>query len=603
MEMQNAIKLNITEGDVRTIHDKDSNLLWGKLWYNARYAGDTYQPTYVGKNLFLCPSLSNSTDMTRTRLGDNTFMVETNSTGANQFTTLTISLSPNTEYTFSFDRKIIGTSSTNSGTVRPQIEGTYGSYYSGTFQFTTGESGTVKFLFYNFSSNTAGNTIKNSVTWSNIQIELGTVATSYEPYTGLHPSPSTEWPQAVQNVSGVQTISITGKNLFDKNNPNLCAGYFNASGVINGADITDLTRTSDRFVYLECEPNTTYTITRPLQTTQSLRRFRVGTLEKINAIAGSQLSDFWRMTDGGSTTEHTITTGPNAHYLFIYFAKASSATDPGGEIQPLLDGMQVEKNAEATEYESFQGYKYTISLDGNLFNSKAPNMIPNGYDNAGSIAIGTGNANYIFWIPCKPNTAYSLKLPVASSNPPIEYKKIFTTEQAPASGVSVSQLTEAIAKDVDKYENFVTNGNARFLCVRIRGTNIVTTQTGYELVLLSLQIKEGATLDEFTPINLCKIGNNQDYILKRSGKWLLHKETREIASYNGESVQGAFFSNTGQLSIGANVFVADTIQTETAIDNQFLVSQLDSVHQWMTRYGYNAVTSGDLPIIIDKTVL
>ena len=43
MNMQNVKDLSITEGDVRTIHDSSGNLLWGRLAYDTKYAGDTVQ--------------------------------------------------------------------------------------------------------------------------------------------------------------------------------------------------------------------------------------------------------------------------------------------------------------------------------------------------------------------------------------------------------------------------------------------------------------------------------------------------------------------------------------------------------------------------------
>lgn len=43
MDMQNVSNLQIPEGAVRTIHDKDSRLIWGRVAYNTKYAGNTIQ--------------------------------------------------------------------------------------------------------------------------------------------------------------------------------------------------------------------------------------------------------------------------------------------------------------------------------------------------------------------------------------------------------------------------------------------------------------------------------------------------------------------------------------------------------------------------------
>lgn len=43
MDMQNVSNLVIPEGKVRTIHDKNNSLLWGKVAYNTKYTGNTIQ--------------------------------------------------------------------------------------------------------------------------------------------------------------------------------------------------------------------------------------------------------------------------------------------------------------------------------------------------------------------------------------------------------------------------------------------------------------------------------------------------------------------------------------------------------------------------------
>ena len=52
MDFQELSELSIADGDVRTIHDAEGNLLWGKLYYDTKYQGDAEQQTYSGKNLF-----------------------------------------------------------------------------------------------------------------------------------------------------------------------------------------------------------------------------------------------------------------------------------------------------------------------------------------------------------------------------------------------------------------------------------------------------------------------------------------------------------------------------------------------------------------------
>ena len=46
-----------------------------------------------------------------------------------------------------------------------------------------------------------------------LQLELGSIATSYEPYTGGEPSPSPEYPQEIDVVDSPVSVQATGKNL------------------------------------------------------------------------------------------------------------------------------------------------------------------------------------------------------------------------------------------------------------------------------------------------------------------------------------------------------------------------------------------------------
>lgn len=57
-----------------------------------------------------------------------------------------------------------------------------------------------------------------------LQVELGTTVTTYEPYTGGKPSPNPEYPQEIKSVGRLNEdtgkyevdVKVTGKNLFDK---------------------------------------------------------------------------------------------------------------------------------------------------------------------------------------------------------------------------------------------------------------------------------------------------------------------------------------------------------------------------------------------------
>ena len=43
--------------------------------------------------------------------------------------------------------------------------------------------------------------------------------------------------------------------------------------------------------------------------------------------------------------------------------------------------------------------------------------------------------------------------------------------------------------------------------------------------------------------------------------------------------------------------------TDTQITDSTLIGQLNAIHEWLTRYGYNATVSGNLPLVINQTNL
>ena len=112
---------------------------------------------------------------------------------------------------------------------------------------------------------------------SNIQIETGSTATSYEPYTN-GPSPNPSYPSQVHTITGDNEIKIQNKN---KIIVSTCVGgalntngTYNNSGFsnfsISGNKITLTTSTSYRgFVsdYIECKPNTNYKLSYQTQET------------------------------------------------------------------------------------------------------------------------------------------------------------------------------------------------------------------------------------------------------------------------------------------------------------------------------------------------
>lgn len=76
-----------------------------------------------------------------------------------------------------------------------------------------------------YAGSNANGSANDTATFADIQLEKGSTATAYEPYTGGKPSPSPEYQQEIKNSGkwneGTQKyevdVKVTGKNLFDMN--------------------------------------------------------------------------------------------------------------------------------------------------------------------------------------------------------------------------------------------------------------------------------------------------------------------------------------------------------------------------------------------------
>ena len=271
-------------------------------------------------------------------------------------------------------------------------------------------------------------------------------------------------------------------------------------------------------------------ITKPLQSTTSYNRFRIGTLPVLNITNGTALNDFWYMNDGGTTTAHTITTGANANYLFVYFAKATTATNPGGEVQEVLDGLQIEKGSTATDYEPYQGQSYKINLGKNLFQAPTAakstwqavytKLTSNSVTVAKSAPAISGTSAYaeVDLFGLLPNTTYTLSYETTVSGTP-----------QIGAGTARSRVNGVwLRLSVDNKLTFTTDASAiaSVGLYALYGTDVAgdTTVTFY-----NIQLEVGTNASEyaphFAPIELYKIGDYQDYIYKSGDDWYLHKET------------------------------------------------------------------------------
>ena len=217
MDMQDVSNLVIPEGEVKTIHDKNSRLLWSKVNYDTEYKGDATQQTYSGKNLedFSTISFSGANGGSGTRNGPTYTVVGASNGGWGGvgFRQSALQLEPSTTYTLSATVQ----STTNQSGSAVYI----GKYMSSTDAYILGnnaKAGERSIATFTTPASIPGydaelrllpRAASATAVFTDIQIEKGSTATSYEPYVGGTASPNPDYPQAVNVVTGTQTITIS----------------------------------------------------------------------------------------------------------------------------------------------------------------------------------------------------------------------------------------------------------------------------------------------------------------------------------------------------------------------------------------------------------
>lgn len=213
MDMQNVSNLVIPEGEVRTIHDENSRLLWGRVSYDVKYAGDSSQQTYSGKNLFNTQTLVTNWRSTVVSYDNNNVTIKP-TTNASCYVRYSIAVKPSTNYTISFDKAITGATTFAGRVSIYKYNGSTDTLINdvdatNTLTFTTGAD-TVAIRVYLYCMSGTDTTWENIVaSYSNIQLEEGGSKTAYEPYTGGIPSPNPDYPQAISVVTGMQTVTLS----------------------------------------------------------------------------------------------------------------------------------------------------------------------------------------------------------------------------------------------------------------------------------------------------------------------------------------------------------------------------------------------------------
>ena len=237
--------------------------------------------------------------------------------------------------------------------------------------------------------------------------------------------------------------------------------------------------------------------------TVSVRTSGVGALTNAGIKNGTS-TDLIILSGFSGDTSRSLTGTVNFNqYDNILFDLWFNASLVGTTFKNFNIKPQIESGSVASDYEPYRGQEYALSLQQNLYDSSA---ITTGeyLTNAG----GTGDS--VAWVIT-------------------DYMPVTAGEKYVYSGIT-NAGTAPYSCYYDSSKNFVSSFKQAV------GTNTITVPSGVAFVRFSVYSQ--GDVDTFTlndtpnRIELCKIGDYQDYIYKGDDGWYVHKETEGIDLYD-----------------------------------------------------------------------
>lgn len=183
-----------------------------------------------------------------------------------------------------------------------------------------------------------------------VQLERGSTATSYEPYTGCKPSPSSKYPQEVKGVNKIEG-KVVGKNLVsDTEN-----GYIQTDGTVTPyIDPTQNEQVTKNFIKLN--PKQKYlTYSYKATVTNNYLWLGIGVYdEKYNFIKrlGGGVSN---TSTGSLKSSGTYEIPSNAKYIKVSYRKYNDGI------------LQLEYGQTATNYQPYQSQSFNYTLSNPLY--------------------------------------------------------------------------------------------------------------------------------------------------------------------------------------------------------------------------------------------
>lgn len=393
--------------------------------------------------------------------------------------------------------------------------------------------------------------VENTI--SEIQIEIGTEATDYEPYTGGQPSPSPEYPQEIESTGPGST------NLFDKDSISV-----NYVIEVDGKLVLSAGYDSSDFIPVS---SGTYTITatgsvRCKTYDKDKKPFTINTYTDIN------------INNGG-----TFEIAKNVKYIRFSM------------YHPNVDTIMLNRGSTALPYEAYKSGMIDVTVHGkNLFDleyaTDINNWKPGGYCYI-PYYVGKGN---------KVSVSYSEKLPIGRGFYAVigqikgNVQQVYSWLYHPRSDIGKTQFTFTAEEDyiyLNMAGNNIVQSIKELKKLQIEVSSAPTTYEPYhEPQSLSIQTPTGLPAIPVTSDGNYTDASGQqwiaDYIDLKRGKYVQNVTTLELMG--DENFKYGTDSNTQNILGGLYTvtFALGNIINKMVISNAFV----QAINTWTPKIEY-----------------
>ena len=538
--------------------------------------GDTFQQTYTGKNIFTTGNFDYTNGGIHS-IGSNGVINSSGNLsqawGFNIYggkNLIPSGIIPAGTYTVSITKAVVFPLILGLVAEDTTVIGNYTIPAGGTsYAFTTDRPAKYFTLWSNYADH-SGEQI--SVTGLSIMIESGSSVSSFEPYVGGIPSPSPDYPQAVQTVTGEQTVEIVGKNLF--------SGIFRQGNQLNTIASKRVFSQGDG-IYLKT--GDTITLSTDLDTTT--KDYAIYLASIPYPVNDSQ----YIIYNSGykQTSSFTYTATADGYLGFTVRNRDETSIAPSD-----LGGVhfQVELGSSATAYTPYSKQTLPLNLGKNLLSmtdetttsGSAVSTVSsnNHFEVSGSVSESWGfqlvpSRKQI--TPIQPGT-YTLSI----TNPlPFATRVQFRNTSSGSSlvgNLDIPSGTTSITFTLNETANYITWWST---------ASVGTTVTASFDAMIEAGSQATTYAPYKTPIELCKLGDYQDYIYKDGDSWKVHKATKSVTLTGSENWQYRTAGTTADFYqinnanwndyFGANTNAIGTGSTEVQPIGAFAADKLTSI--------------------------